>query len=166
MSQHSVGQIQGRAIQIRQLEPTNRIAPISGPFIGDNLRFHFTIANLHCLSAIMTMEEPPQHPPADGVVNGNGAQNQQLQVPSTFPSQPPSVADTASTVGNGSHAKVAIPRHRGGVAPRYNRRVPRACESCRQRKTKCSGDTPICRQCRELRATCKYPVGWKEKTKK
>ncbi|KAJ6011207.1 hypothetical protein N7451_002619 [Penicillium sp. IBT 35674x] len=114
----------------------------------------------------MTMEEPPQHPPVEGVGNGNGAQSLQLQLPSTFPSQPASVADTASTVGNGSHAKVAIPRHRGGITPRYNRRVPRACESCRQRKTKCSGDTPICRQCRELRATCNYPVGWKEKTKK
>lgn len=27
------------------------------------------------------------------------------------------------------------------------KKVPRACQSCRQRKTKCSGDTPVCRQC-------------------
>lgn len=75
---------------------------------------------------------------------------------------------SAGPNGNGvdSPAKVAIPRQRSGVAPRYNRRVPRACESCRQRKTKCSGDTPVCRQCRELRVTCQYPVGWKERTKR
>ncbi|KAJ5934353.1 hypothetical protein N7466_003900 [Penicillium verhagenii] len=63
-------------------------------------------------------------------------------------------------------SKVAIPRQSNGYTPRYNRRVPRACESCRQRKTKCSGDTPVCRQCRELRAPCQYPVGWRDKMKK
>ncbi|KAJ5111358.1 hypothetical protein N7532_001893 [Penicillium argentinense] len=63
------------------------------------------------------------------------------------------------------NAKVAIPRQPPGNTPRYNRRVPRACESCRTRKTKCSGDTPICRQCRELRVSCQYPVGWREKMK-
>lgn len=62
--------------------------------------------------------------------------------------------------------KVGIPRQPLGATQRYNRRVPRACESCRQRKTKCSGDTPNCRQCRELRATCHYPEGWREKNKK
>lgn len=88
-----------------------------------------------------------------------------------------SVTDSASTLktpklGSTSRAnstgpaKVAIPRSRSGIAPRYGRRVPRACESCRSRKTKCSGDTPVCRQCRELRISCQYPVGWKEKTKK
>ncbi|KAJ5648282.1 hypothetical protein N7490_004654 [Penicillium lividum] len=122
----------------------------------------------------MTMEEPPQNPSGEGVANPVDARNQQYPLPSTRPSQPASVADTASILGNGSsiaeprnsHAKVAIPRNRGGIAPRYSRRVPRACESCRQRKTKCSGDTPVCRQCRELRVTCNYPIGWKEKTKK
>lgn len=65
-----------------------------------------------------------------------------------------------------SNAKVAIPRQPPGNTQRYNRRVPRACESCRQRKTKCSGDTPVCRQCRELRVICHYPVGWREKMKR
>ncbi|KAJ5746474.1 hypothetical protein N7520_011656 [Penicillium odoratum] len=64
-----------------------------------------------------------------------------------------------------SSTKVAIPRQSTGYTPRYNRRVPRACESCRQRKTKCSGDTPVCRQCRELRVSCQYPVGWRDKMK-
>lgn len=106
----------------------------------------------------MTMEEPPKHPPGEGIVS------------EIDPAA--SVADSASTIGppesskSAANGKVAIPRHRAGVAPRYNRRVPRACESCRQRKTKCSGDTPVCRQCRELRVTCQYPAGWKERTKR
>lgn len=60
--------------------------------------------------------------------------------------------------------KVAIPRQSAASTPRYSRRVPRACESCRQRKIKCSGDTPICRQCKELRISCSYPVSWRERT--
>lgn len=60
--------------------------------------------------------------------------------------------------------KVAIPRQPTTSTPRYSRRVPRACESCRQRKTKCSGDTPVCRQCMELRISCSYPVSWRERT--
>ena len=63
-----------------------------------------------------------------------------------------------------NNGKVAIPRQRANMAPRYSRRVPRACQSCRQRKTKCSGDTPVCRQCKELRINCGYPVSWRERT--
>lgn len=126
----------------------------------------------------MTMAEPPQNPPGEGLAS-------QKEMPALLPngstqdpSQPLSVAETvlsavppepSKTSTNGKangNGKVAIPRHRQGIAPRYNRRVPRACESCRQRKTKCSGDTPVCRQCRELRVTCQYPDGWKERTKK
>lgn len=65
-----------------------------------------------------------------------------------------------------TNAKVPIPRQRSGVEVRYTRRVAKACESCRQRKTKCSGDTPVCRQCRELRISCHYPDGMREKTKR
>jgi hypothetical protein len=64
------------------------------------------------------------------------------------------------------HAKIAIPRQRSAASPRHGRRVPRACESCRLRKTKCSGDTPVCRQCRELRVTCVYPPGLRERMTK
>lgn len=127
----------------------------------------------------MTMEDQSPSHPTEG-----------LALQKELPTQPPdrndtpisvpnaaSVADSGSTLktsklGSTSRpdstgpAKVAIPRSRSGIAPRYGRRVPRACESCRSRKTKCSGDTPVCRQCRELRISCQYPVGWKEKTKK
>lgn len=63
-----------------------------------------------------------------------------------------------------NNGKVPIPRQRATTAPRHSRRVARACQSCRQRKTKCSGDTPVCRQCKELRIQCDYPVSWREKT--
>ncbi|KAJ5601458.1 hypothetical protein N7510_010992 [Penicillium lagena] len=128
----------------------------------------------------MTIEDPPHNPPGDGVDGVDGVASQR-ELPPVLPdrenvpatSTTPSIASTrtARTANDharsqaGSNAKVAIPRQRS-AAPRFNRRVPRACESCRQRKTKCSGDTPICRQCRELRVTCQYPVGWKERTKK
>ncbi|KAJ5239825.1 hypothetical protein N7468_004444 [Penicillium chermesinum] len=106
------------------------------------------------------------------------ATNLHLGRPSLASSKPTSNPETASTLSApkatsnhpgskpSSNGKVAIPRSRSGIAPKYSRRVPRACESCRQRKTKCSGDTPVCRQCRELRVSCHYPVGWREKTKK
>ncbi|KAJ5767330.1 uncharacterized protein N7511_004946 [Penicillium nucicola] len=68
-----------------------------------------------------------------------------------------------TTVGDAQLAKIAIPRQNTDAIPRYSRRVPRACEACRRRKSKCSGDTPLCRQCRELGLICYYPVGWREK---
>ncbi|KAE8150542.1 fungal-specific transcription factor domain-containing protein [Aspergillus avenaceus] len=81
--------------------------------------------------------------------------------------QPAKLSSRSGHIGkkHSSNAKVAIPRQRGGVQSGYSRRVPLACESCRARKTKCSGDTPVCRQCKELRVTCKYPASWRERTK-
>ncbi|CAG8067248.1 unnamed protein product [Penicillium salamii] len=120
-------------------------------------------------------------PQTDQEQNAQGEALHQLDPDSALAtSRPPSLAEPASTLGAkraastsiltnqtlAAQTKVAIPRQRAGIAQRYNRRVPRACESCRARKTKCSGDTPVCRQCRELRATCNYPQGWREKTKK
>ena len=129
----------------------------------------------------MTVEQSHQHTNYDSVVPQNEAPAQQPTAdlaPARF--RPLSVTDTGSVIGTRSsnttpimssktlaaQTKVAIPRQRVATAPRYNRRVPRACASCRQRKTKCSGDTPVCRQCRELRATCSYPEGWSERLKK
>lgn len=131
----------------------------------------------------MNSKHPSEHrsnPPGEGVA----AQDEPPAKPEpcSAPATPnrPSFGKTTSTQGSkgsnstsvlgnrkpSSNAKVAIPRQTPGSAPRYNRRVPKACESCRQRKTKCSGDTPVCRQCRELRVACQYPVGWREKIKK
>ncbi|KAJ5888096.1 hypothetical protein N7495_008137 [Penicillium taxi] len=120
----------------------------------------------------MTMEEPPQNSPGEGLeplnidsqpppsVSGTASSQ---QAPSTQFRRIDAQAKSRASTPNG---KIAIPRNRGGFAPRFNRRVPRACESCRARKTKCSGDTPVCRQCRELRVSCNYPIGFREKTKR
>jgi hypothetical protein len=121
----------------------------------------------------MTMDDQPPNQSREGPTSQKELPTQLLR-PDDSPIAVPkaaSVTDSASTlktlkVGSTGPAKVAIPRSRSGIAPRYGRRVPRACESCRSRKTKCSGDTPVCRQCRELRISCQYPVGWKEKTKR
>lgn len=94
------------------------------------------------------MEEPPQHPPGEGIVTPKEVQKQQTGRSALTFSQPASIADTAPSVGasdlvTDSQAKVAVPRNRGAIAPQYSRRVPQACQSCHQRKTKCSGDTPV-----------------------
>lgn len=126
------------------------------------------------------MERPSGLPQAEGNAQGgqrllqpqsNGHPN---IVPVSNPPGPPGSILQASRVPPrnatitgrkqmSSSNKVAIPRQRSGNAPRYSRRVPLACETCRMRKTKCSGDTPICRQCLELRVDCRYPVSWRER---
>ncbi|KAJ5188489.1 hypothetical protein N7491_004812 [Penicillium cf. griseofulvum] len=128
----------------------------------------------------MTIEEAPRQPNYDGSIPQYKASAQQpaadiasarfhpLSIPNTVSTTDAKRDNTASTLPRtlATRTKVAIPRQRVASTPHYNRRVPRACSSCRQRKTKCSGDTPVCRQCRELRATCSYPEGWRDRTKK
>ncbi|PYH88298.1 hypothetical protein BO71DRAFT_468670 [Aspergillus ellipticus CBS 707.79] len=48
----------------------------------------------------------------------------------------------------------------------HRRHVARACESCRQRKTKCTGDSSGCRNCREGGIICCYTDGKREKSKR
>ncbi|KAL4779167.1 fungal-specific transcription factor domain-containing protein [Aspergillus varians] len=126
------------------------------------------------------METPSGHPQAG---NGQGSEHllqpQSNSHPNIVPvSNPPTLPGSLLQAPQGSSRnatitgrkqmssnKVAIPRQRSDATPRYGRRVPLACETCRMRKTKCSGDTPICRQCLELRVECRYPVSWRERTK-
>lgn len=72
-----------------------------------------------------------------------------------------------------STKKMAIPRLPEGAEAslsslgRFHRRhVRRACESCRQRKTKCTGDKSGCRNCREAGIICCYTDGKREKSKR
>ncbi|KAJ5901681.1 hypothetical protein N7495_002209 [Penicillium taxi] len=72
-----------------------------------------------------------------------------------------------------STRKMAIPRLAEGAESvftspgRFHRRhVRRACESCRQRKTKCTGDKSGCRNCREVGIICCYTDGKREKSKR
>lgn len=93
-------------------------------------------------------------------------QQQQVQQQPQLPPQQP----LARTEIQSSHAftlanaKVPIPRQRNTAASRHNRRVPRACESCRLRKTKCSGENPVCRLCHDTGTACVYPLAIREKT--
>lgn len=82
----------------------------------------------------------------------------------------PSLQRADSEVGT---KKLAIPRLAEGAdsaftSPgRFHRRhVRRACESCRQRKTKCTGDKSGCRNCREAGIICCYTDGKREKSKR
>ena len=70
-----------------------------------------------------------------------------------------------------SAAKIAIPRLRrdsdNPPAPAAEKhRVSHACEPCRQRKTKCSGKRPVCQHCEEMKITCLYADGKRDRTKK
>lgn len=52
--------------------------------------------------------------------------------------------------------KVAIPRATSLNHHSQRRRSARACEPCRQRKIKCDGNKPACRQCLEQNVRCNY----------
>ncbi|KAJ5167310.1 uncharacterized protein N7482_006091 [Penicillium canariense] len=82
----------------------------------------------------------------------------------------PALQSAESEVGT---KKMAIPRLAEGAESaftspgRFHRRhVRRACESCRQRKTKCTGDKSGCRNCREAGIICCYTDGKREKSKR
>lgn len=99
--------------------------------------------------------------------------------------QPAPYASTASSPTNApSHQdstpsqntfKVAIPRlnrnnddqspSRGPVGAEKNR-VAHACEPCRRRKTKCSGERPRCQHCEDFKLPCTYADGKRDKTRK
>jgi len=70
--------------------------------------------------------------------------------------------------------KIAIPRLRRKsdaksmalAAGRYEHRVSHACEPCRHRKTKCSGEQPICKHCEDFNLVCAYADGKRLSTNK
>lgn len=45
-------------------------------------------------------------------------------------------------------------------------RVSHACEPCRHRKTKCSGERPVCRHCQDFKIECNYADGKRDRTKR
>lgn len=45
-------------------------------------------------------------------------------------------------------------------------RVTHACEPCRQRKTKCSGERPGCKHCEDFGISCIYEDGKRDRTRK
>jgi Fungal Zn(2)-Cys(6) binuclear cluster domain len=70
--------------------------------------------------------------------------------------------------------KVAIPRllQKGesptgsGAKSGSRHRVMHACEPCRSRKTKCSGEKPACKHCQDFKVTCVYADGKRDRAKK
>lgn len=71
--------------------------------------------------------------------------------------------------------KVAIPRlprasdagtPSGSIKAGDKHRVNHACEPCRHRKTKCSGERPICKHCEDFKITCLYADGKRDRVKK
>src|SRR2546423_4130720 len=70
-------------------------------------------------------------------------------------------------------AKVAIPRLKktaeaasSSVRSSGRHRVNHACEPCRQRKTKCSGERPVCTHCQDFKIACFYADSKRDKAKK
>lgn len=111
--------------------------------------------------------------------NTTGQQLQPSQ-PQPSPYAPTAALSMAAPSHQGSAQsqnppKVAIPRLRrnsedqsfskGSVSADKNR-VSHACEPCRQRKTKCSGERPICQHCEDFKLPCVYADGKRDRTKK
>lgn len=77
---------------------------------------------------------------------------------------------------NSQHlAKVAIPRlprdsdsQSGALASTSmdKCRVTHACEPCRNRKTKCSGERPTCKHCDDFGLKCVYAEGKRDRARK
>lgn len=70
-------------------------------------------------------------------------------------------------------AKIAIPRlpreegtSTAGSPVGEKHRVTHACEPCRHRKTKCSGELPTCKHCEDCKITCHYADGKRDRTRK
>ena len=70
-------------------------------------------------------------------------------------------------------AKIAIPRLKNTAETTSNsgrssgrHRVNHACEPCRQRKTKCSGERPVCVHCQDFKIACFYADGKRDRAKK
>ena len=88
------------------------------------------------------------------------------------PTNAPSHQDSTSSQNT---FKVAIPRlnrnnddqspSRGPGAGDKNR-VAHACEPCRRRKTKCSGERPRCQHCEDFKLPCTYADGKRDRTRK
>ena len=87
---------------------------------------------------------------------------------------PHSPRSGAATDSSQRTAKVAIPRLKRSIdasaedttRPGGRHRVTHACEPCRHRKTKCSGERPVCRHCVDFKIQCFYADGKRDRVKK
>jgi hypothetical protein len=86
---------------------------------------------------------------------------------------PPSPRSALSDSLRSKAAKVAIPRLQratetasNSARPSGRHRVNHACEPCRQRKTKCSGERPTCSHCHDFKIACFYADGKRDRARK
>ncbi|GLA31635.1 hypothetical protein AnigIFM63326_010315 [Aspergillus niger] len=63
-------------------------------------------------------------------------------------------SSSSSREVSGSAGKIPIPRTTSASSQSQRRRSARACEPCRQRKIKCDGNKPVCRQCIDHNVSC------------
>jgi hypothetical protein len=110
----------------------------------------------------------------------SSALNAQRSPNSTFQSNTPHIfrvpQSPRSTPSEGHRpkaAKIAIPRLKKPAGTVSNparssgrHRVNHACEPCRQRKTKCSGERPVCTHCQDFKIACFYADGKRDRAKK
>ncbi|KAJ5532001.1 hypothetical protein N7494_008553 [Penicillium frequentans] len=98
--------------------------------------------------------------PQDFIYAGNTAPFTPHTLVQTFPTFGPTPSASSADLGHTPDSlpleKVAIPRIPGITNAQARRRSARACESCRQRKTKCDGKRPICGQCLYHNNRCVY----------
>lgn len=116
---------------------------------------------------IATSSNTPQTPYTPTERSSNAAT--QFRVPPS-----PRESTTGMTGESASKAaKVAIPRLKRsldsgdiGAKGSSKHRVTHACEPCRHRKTKCSGERPTCRHCQDFKIACYYADGKRDRVKK
>jgi Fungal Zn(2)-Cys(6) binuclear cluster domain len=124
---------------------------------------------------IQSVESSTAHPNLLGTPDPS-APNPQRSPSNSIPQifRIPQSSRAAPSDGHRSKAaKIAIPRLKKTVETASSsakssgrHRVNHACESCRQRKTKCSGERPVCTHCQDFKITCFYADGKRDRAKK
>ncbi|PSN59782.1 hypothetical protein BS50DRAFT_224240 [Corynespora cassiicola Philippines] len=101
-------------------------------------------------------------PPPHKTSTGRGPASRARKHPRTMQNVP---SPTNPRLDAASHSRVLIPRlERREVAARPQRsRVSRACNNCRTRRTKCSGEQPRCKECQANGLPCVYEQSRKDR---
>ena len=140
---------------------------------------------IECVSTTPSLRRMAEKTPRNQGVGG-GRRKTHPRSPNLFPVLPPSRTEiddsnhytsSTSVVSNtsSSTSKVAIPRlpkaelqenSSQSAASGLKHRVNHACEPCRVRKTKCSGERPTCRHCEDFGLGCFYEDGKRDKRKR
>lgn len=146
-------------------QPTN---PISNPRPQPLDPLDPTSSAAATTTSTATTTPTPRTPFTPSTTVSIPSQRSQFRLPASPRNTAMTPADDTSKA-----AKVAIPRLKrslesGDVAtkPGGRHRVTHACEPCRHRKTKCSGERPTCRHCQDFKIQCYYADGKRDRVKK